>query len=173
MTVSLAPFVPSQPKVVKRMLEIAEVNTGDVVFDLGCGDGRILISAVKDFGALKAVGYEMRENLYKELRVKLKREALEDRIHVFNNDLLSADISEATIITLYLTTTGNNKLKPKFSKEAKQGTKIVSHDFDFTGWYPSQKENFGGHTIYLYTIPEAIKCEKERKRFSFSFRKRF
>lgn len=157
MSISLAPYVPSQPDVVRRMLELAQVSKDDVVFDLGCGDGRILISAVKDFGAKKAVGYEMRRDLYQRNLEKIKNEDLEDRIKVINDDLFNADISEATIIALYLTTSGNNRLKPKISQEARAGTRVVSHDFDFTGWSYAKKESFGGHTIYLYRIPDCFK----------------
>lgn len=171
MTVSLAPYVPSQPKVVTRMLELADVHEDDVVFDLGCGDGRIIIAAVKEFGAKKAVGYEMRRDLYKRNLEEIKSQDLEGRVKVYNDNVFNADLSEATIITLYLTTSGNNRLKPKLSEEAKAGTRIVSHDFDFTGWSYSKKENFGGHTIYLYTIPDCFrKSEKTRPFFSFKRR---
>jgi hypothetical protein len=169
MVVSLAPFVPSQPDVVKKMLEIAHVNSDDVVFDLGCGDGRILIASIKDFGAKKAVGYEMRRDLYQKDLEAVKSENLEECIQVFNGNLLDADLSEATVVTLYLTTSGNNKLKPKLSEEAPMGTRIVSHDFEFPGWAFTKKENFRGHTIYLYTIPDCLKKEG-RPRPSFSFK---
>jgi len=169
MVVSLAPFVPSQPDVVNKMLEIAQISSDDVVFDLGCGDGRILIAAVKDFGAKKAVGYEMRRDLYKKDLENVKSENLEGRIQVFNGNLLDADLSEATIVTLYLTTSGNNKLKPKLSEETSTGTRIVSHDFEFPEWSYTKKENFRGHTIYLYTIPDCLKKE-EKPRHSFSFK---
>lgn len=169
MVVSLAPFVPSQPDVVNKMLEIAQVSSEDVVYDLGCGDGRILIAAVKDFGAKKAVGYEMRRDLYKKDLEAIKSENLESQIKVFNGNLLDADLSEATIVTLYLTTSGNNKLKPKLSEEAPMGMRIVSHDFEFPGWSYTKKESFRGHTIYLYTIPDCLKKEA-RPRQSFSFK---
>lgn len=173
MTTSLAPFVPSQHTIVQRMLEIGQVDSNDVLFDLGCGDGRILIMAVKDFGAKKAVGYEMRKDLYENVLQEVKKQQLEDRIKVVNDDLLKADISEATIITLYLTTSGNDKLKPKLSGEAKAGTRVVSHDFDFNGWSYLKKEGFSGHTIYLYKLPDAFKEEKGKEpRSIFSFRGR-
>jgi 16S rRNA A1518/A1519 N6-dimethyltransferase RsmA/KsgA/DIM1 with predicted DNA glycosylase/AP lyase activity len=157
MTLSLAPYVPTQRDVVKRMLEIACIGMEDVVFDLGCGDGRILLSAVQDFGAQQAVGYEMREDLYTGVVAKIKNEHLESRVTVFHDDLFNADLSEATVITLYLTTSGNSKLKPKLSQEAKAGTRIVSHSFRIEGWSHTQRESFHGHTIYLYTIPDSPK----------------
>ena len=172
MTISLAPFVPSQQDVVKKMLELARVDEKDIVFDLGCGDGRILLSAVKDFSAKKAVGYEMRDDLYKNISLKIKKEQLENRVKVFNEDLLNADISDATVITLYLTTSGNSRLKPKLSMEAQKGLKVVSHDFDIVGWEYTKRENFGGHTIYLYVIPDAFSTTRKRRRLSLFSKKK-
>lgn len=172
MTISLAPFVPSQQDVVRKMLELAQVNDRDIVFDLGCGDGRILITAVKEFNAKKAVGYEMRDDLYKNTTLKIHKEQLETKIEVFNEDLLNANISDATVITLYLTTSGNSRLKPKLSMEAQKGAKVVSHDFDIVGWEYTKRENFGGHTIYLYMIPNAFSTPRRKRRFSLFSRKR-
>jgi len=160
MVVSLAPFVPSRPEVVKRMLEISHTGPGDVVFDLGCGDGRVLLSAVRDFGARKAVGYEMRSDLCRQVMKEVANQNLQDRVLLVNEDLMNADVSEATVITLYLTVSGNERLKPKLSREVRVGTRIVSHDFDFKGWHPSVKESFQGHLIYLYTAPEAFSPAK-------------
>jgi tRNA G37 N-methylase Trm5 len=160
MTVSLAPYVPSSDDVVTRMLEVARVNRDDVVFDLGCGDGRILFSAVKKFRAKRVVGYEMQEDLYQGIVEKIKAERLEHRMKVFNEDALTADLSEATVVTLYLTTSGNSKLKPKLST-AQLGTRIVSHDFRIDGWNPTRREDFRGHTIYLYTLPDALSPQTE------------
>ena len=160
---SLAPFVPSEPDVVRRMLEVAHVGPDDVVFDLGCGDGRILIAAVKDFGAKKAVGYEMERDLYEEALDDVKRYGLADRISVINGNLLKADLTQATVITLYLTTSGNERLRSKFKNELKDGTRIVSHDFEITGWNPLLEENLKGSyspSIYLYVMPEATTMKK-------------
>jgi len=157
MTISLAPYVPTQHHVVKRMLEMARIGKDDVVFDLGCGDGRILFSAVKELDAKQAVGYEMREDLYKGVVEKIRNEHLEERVTVFHDDLLKADLSEATVIALYLTTSGNSKLKAKFTQEAKAGTRIVSHSFRIEGWSHTQREYFNGRTIYMYTIPDSLK----------------
>ncbi len=159
---SLAPFVPSPIEIVKRMLQIAEVGSEDTVFDLGCGDGRILIAAVKDFGAKRAVGFEMREDLYKQALLQVKKQGLEDRISIANSNVLAGDISEATVITLYLTTYGNEKLKPKLGSEARQGTRIISHDFEFSKWHASKSELYFAHTLYLYTIPEALTIHDEK-----------
>jgi tRNA G46 methylase TrmB len=154
MTISLAPFIPSPHEIVKKMLELASVRNTDVVFDLGCGDGRILIAAVKDFGAKKAVGYELKEDLYKQAIREIKKQGLESEISIVNNDVFTGNLSEATVITLYLTTSGNGKLKPKLVDEANQDVRIISHDFEITGWYPTKKESFHGHTIYMYTISD-------------------
>jgi hypothetical protein len=152
---SVAPYVPSPPNIVRKMLEIAEVGSDDVVYDLGCGDGRILFTAVKDFGAKKAVGYEINKNRYNNVLKEIERQNLQDRIEIFNENLLKADISEATVITLYLTTSGNNRLKPKLTKEAKKGTRIVSRSFKISGWHPSKTDNYSYTKIYLYKIPIA------------------
>lgn len=171
MPISLAPFVPSNEAVVTRMLELARVTPDDVVADLGCGDGRILFSAVQKFGAKSAFGYELRADLYKTVTSKIHKENLGDRIRVFNEDALKADLSDATIITLYLTTSGNSKLKPLLS-QMKDGTRIVSHDFRMDGWAYSKRENFQGHTIYLYNIPESLKQQTNRSS-KFPFRRRY
>ncbi len=150
---SCAPYVSSAPEVVKKMLEVAEVGPTDIVYDLGCGDGRILLTSVKDFGAKKAIGYELREDLYKTTSMEIEKHGLQDRIELVNADLFTADISEATVITLYLTTSANERLRPKLKREAKVGTRIVSHDFRIEGWEPAKRENFHDHTIYLYIVP--------------------
>lgn len=159
---SLAPFVPSPFEIVKRMLEIANVGREDTVFDLGCGDGRILITAVKNFDAKKAVGFELREDLYKQALQEVKKQGLESRISIINGDALAGSISEASVITLYLTTYGNEKLKPKLSSEARQGTRIISHDFEFSKWHVSKSEIFFSHKLYLYAIPEALIIHDEK-----------
>ncbi|MEM3692845.1 MAG: rRNA adenine N-6-methyltransferase family protein [Candidatus Bathyarchaeia archaeon] len=161
---SLAPFVASPMEVVRRMLEIAKVGPDDTLYDLGCGDARMLITAVLEFKAKKAVGYELRSDLFQTCLKNIAEKNLGSRITVVNGDLMNADISEATVITLYLTSTGNDKLRPKFEKEAKPGTRIVSHDFSINRWRPEKVEKFDGHTIYLYVIPDSIsKAAEESK----------
>ena len=169
---SIAPFVPTHREIVTKMLELAHVRSDDIVFDLGCGDGRILFTAVNDFGAKRVVGYELRKDLHEKLLQEIENQHLDGRITVFNDDLLNANISEASVITLYLTTTGNKRLQPKILEEAKPGTRIVSHSFDFAGWSYTKKEKkfsffpeVGWHILYLYTIPEAF--TKKRKPRSF------
>jgi SAM-dependent methyltransferase len=156
------PFVATPPEVVHRMLKLAKVSPSDIVMDLGCGDGRILLSALSDFGARMAVGYEIRGDLIKEALDIFESKNLTDRVKLIKGDLLSADLSEASVIAIYLTGTGNDKLRSKFEKEVKPGTRIVSHDFGVDGWKPAKVERFGGHKIYLYIMPEAL-IENNRK----------
>ena len=152
---SCAPFVSSPHDVVRKMLEVAKASKDDVVVDLGCGDGRILATAVRDFGVKAASGYEIREDLFKTASGETEKLGVGNRIHVYNRDLFQADLKEATLITLYLTTYANERLKPKLRAEAKPGARIVSHDFMINGWKPSKKENYNEHTIYVYSIPES------------------
>ena len=148
---SCAPYVPSQPEFVRKMLQVSRVGPDDVVYDLGCGDGRILIMAVKEFGAEKAVGYELREDLYKSTLREIKRQNLKERINLINGNLFEADISEATVITLYLSASGNERLKPKLAKEARPGTRVVSQDFRMNGWHASKSEITGTWGTSSYT----------------------
>ena len=152
---SCAPFVSSPHDVVRKMLEVAKASKEDVVVDLGCGDGRILATAVKDFGVRSASGYEIREDLFKTASGEVEKLNLTNKIHIYNRDLFQADLKEATLITLYLTTYANERLKPKLRAEARPGSRIVSHDFMINGWKPSRKENYNEHAIYVYSIPES------------------
>jgi ribosomal protein L11 methylase PrmA len=146
MVLSCAPYVPSQLEVVKKMLELAQAGPEDIIYDLGCGDGRILFTAVKDFGVKKAVGYEIDAQRYYSTLLEIERQNLENKIH---------------LIYLYLTTSGNRRLKPKLIKEARSDTKIVSHDFTIEGWQPLRKEFVRyGHTVYLYKINNGQKLTK-------------
>ena len=151
-----SPYYPTPPEVVRRMLKIAWVGPGDVVYDLGCGDGRILIMAVKDFGAKKTVGYEIREEVYRTALWEVERLGLLDRIRLVKGDLFEADLSEATVITLYLNRSTNQRLKPKLEGETRDGTRIISYAYQLLGWKPTKKERRHGDTIYLYTVPESI-----------------
>src|SRR3989304_2912576 len=118
---SCAPFVSSPHDVVRKMLEVARASRGDVLCDLGCGDGRILATAVKDFGVKAAVGYEIREDLFKAATAEIEKSNLKERGHIHNRDLFQADQKEATLITLYLTTYANERLKPTLRAEARSG----------------------------------------------------
>jgi tRNA A58 N-methylase Trm61 len=142
------------------MLLMAGLKPGEVFFDLGAGDGRTVIMAAKDFGA-RAVGVELREDLVKKALGTVSEEGLQDRITIVNGDMFNVDLTSADVIFLYLTTSANEKVKPKLEAELKRGVRIVSHDYEIVGWKPLKVENFcenqllgyPSHTIYLYVKP--------------------
>ena len=153
----IAPFVATPLPVVKQMLTLAEIKPGDIIYDLGCGDGRVVIMAAQDFGA-QGVGIEMREDLAKQAMGKISDLGLEGRVKIVHGDMFRTDISQANVITLYLTTSANDKVKPKLEAELKPGTRVVSHDYEILGWKPIKVDNFcenprlgyPSHTIYVY-----------------------
>ena len=151
---SLAPFVPSPQNVVTAMLRLAELKRGETLFDLGCGDGRIIMEAAQEFGA-RAVGVELDEGRYKDCVRRVKEAHLEDRVELVHGDLLNVNLKKANVVTLYLLTSANEKVKPNMERDLKKGARVVSHDFQMTGWTPTKvievKENGGSHDIYLYT----------------------
>ena len=162
---SLAPYVPTPYEVVKSMLEIVDAGPEDTLIDLGCGDGRILLTAVEDFDVKKAIGYELNKHLVKTALNNITDKGFEERIRVENKNFMEVDLSPATIITIYLTTTGNSKLKPKFIAELKKGTRIVSHDFPIIEWVTTTENNepikIGTHKIFSYRLPEAYTTKLE------------
>jgi len=156
---SLAPFVPSPPYVVEKMLWLADLKPGETLFDLGCGDGRVIIYAAQKYGA-RAVGIEMSDRLVKEAFQKVHEAGLEKSVEVIQGDLMGIDLGEADVVTLYLTSSGNEKLKPKLERELKPGTRVISHDFEVYGWKPLRVEKITDedrpwptrHTVYCYKI---------------------
>ncbi|MCJ7506390.1 class I SAM-dependent methyltransferase [Candidatus Bathyarchaeota archaeon] len=151
-TLSVAPYVSSPEDVVRKMLDMVQLRKGDVLFDLGCGDGRIVLMAVRDYFA-KAFGVELREDLVATARGQLKRSNLEGRAQIIHGDFFDVDLSKANVVTLYLTTSANEKLKPKLERELKPNSRVVSHDFSIKDWKPVEvSEKPHGHTIYLYKI---------------------
>lgn len=145
-------FVPTSYDTVIAMLKLAEVTSKDIVYDLGCGDGRFVVTAVQQFGA-RGVGIDIDPQRIAEARELAKHTKSEDKVRFIQGDLFEADISEATVVTLYLLTRLNIKLRPKLQKELRPGTRIVSHAFDMGDWKPEKTENVGGSTIYLWRIP--------------------
>jgi SAM-dependent methyltransferase len=145
-------FVPTPHDVVQEMLKMAKVHPGDIVYDLGCGDGRTVIAAAKDFGA-RAVGIDINPVRIQESQDNAKAAGVTDRVTFRNEDLFEADIKEATVVTLYLLPSLNLKLRPKLWKDLKPGTRIVSHDFDMGEWKPEDTVQIDGHTVYFWTIP--------------------
>jgi predicted RNA methylase len=134
------------------MLDISHLKEGEVLYDLGCGDGGIVIVAARDYLA-KAYGVEIRKDLVVTARRQLNNYGLHDRAKIIRGDFFKVDLSKADVVTLYLTSIANDKLKPKLEKELRPNTRIVSHDFSIPGWQPSKVSNeLRGHTIYLYRI---------------------
>jgi len=150
------PFVESPQPVVDRMLEVADVTENDVVYDLGSGDGRIPITAARDYGA-RGVGIEIKPDLVERARGNAQDAGVGDRVEFREGDLFEADISEATVVTLYLLPSVNLELRPKLFRELEPGTRIVSHDFDMDEWEPDTTvESSDGDTVYRWVIPEEI-----------------
>jgi predicted RNA methylase len=155
--VFIAPFVPSPVVVVQHMLKLADLRAGEVLFDLGAGDGRTVIMAAKAFGA-RAVGVELREDLAKKALSTIHSDGLADRVTIVNGDMFTVNLASADVVFLYLTTSANEKIKPKLETELKKGVRVVSHDYEIVGWKPVQVDNFcenpklgyPSHTIYLY-----------------------
>ena len=148
-------FVPTPQEVVNAMLKVAKVGKTDIVYDLGSGDGRIPITAVKDFGAVRATGIDIDPQRIKEANANLAKSGITgDRVRFLNQDLFTTDISDATVVTLYLLPSLNLKLIPKFEKELKPGTRIVSHSFDMGDWVPEQTVDVDGRKVYYWTWPK-------------------
>jgi len=139
------------------MLNLTELKAGEVFFDLGAGDGRTVIMAARQFGA-RAVGVELREDLVKKALSTIYEQSLQDRITIVNGDMFNVDLTSADVIFLYLTTSANEKIRPKLESELKNGVRIVSHDYEVIGWKPLRVENYcenqalgyPSHTLYLY-----------------------
>jgi SAM-dependent methyltransferase len=156
------PYVPTTEKAVQEMLKLANVQKSDVLYDLGCGDGRIVITAAKLYGT-RGVGIDINPDRIKEAKANAKREGVEDLVRFEENDLFVADIKEATVVTLFLLSSVNLKLRPRLLQELKPGTRVVSNTFDMGDWKPekeahvgeSEGEDFSGlsQRLFLWTIP--------------------
>ena len=145
-------FVPTPQSIVKQMLELASVKPGDMVYDLGCGDGRVIITAAKQYG-VRAVGIDIDPERINQSLENARKAGVEDRVSFRNEDLFEAVISEATVVTLYLLHSLNLKLRPKLWKELKPGTRIVSYNFHVGDWPPVKQIEVLSGTIYLWIIP--------------------
>ena len=160
---SLAPYVPSPLNIVREMLILAGAGPGDVVYDLGCGDGRVLFTAVEEFKVEKAVGYELDQEMVEALEKRIIDSGMVVSISAIQANFMEADLTKATIVTLYLTTSGNAKLRPKLEADLKPGARVVSHDFPIHGWVTDQPDGtshtIGSHKMFLYRIPEAYTKE--------------
>jgi cyclopropane fatty-acyl-phospholipid synthase-like methyltransferase len=154
-TNSLAPYVVSPQQIVDRMLELADLKPGETLYDLGSGDGRVLISAVQRYHA-KAVGIEISEALVKSTTERIQKLGLDNDARVIQGDLLQVDLSPADVVTIYLATDSNEILRPNLEKYLKPGARVVSHDYVVPGWKPKAVDKdlpqARGHVIYLYQI---------------------
>jgi len=151
-----APDVRTAPLVVTEMLRMAEVTSTDVVYDLGSGDGRLVIGAAQQFGA-RGVGVEIDPKLVAESRKNAARARVTERVRFLEGDLFQTDLREATVVTLYLGKELNLRVRPKLLAELKPGSRVVSHDFDMGDWKPDRVVQFQSperqHVLYLWTIP--------------------
>ena len=153
----LAPFVATPTPVVRQMLVLADLKPGDVLYDLGSGDGRAVIMAAKDFGAT-SVGVELRDDLAKKALDNIQKLDLNDKTRIIQKDIFNVNLSAANVVFLYLTTSANEKIKPKLEAELKPGTRVVSHDYEILGWKPLKVDTFcenpklgyPSHTLYVY-----------------------
>ena len=146
------PYVPTREDVLAAMLKMADVTKDDVVYDLGCGDGRIVITAAKEFGA-KGVGVDIDPQRILESNENARKEGVTDRVQFIEGNLFDADVSKATVVTLYLLPSVNLRLRPKLQKELKPGTRVVSHNYDMGDWKPVKQAQIGEHVVYLWVIP--------------------
>lgn len=149
------PYVPTPQEVVDRMLAIAKVNKNDVLYDLGSGDGRIVITAAQKYGT-RGVGIDINPERIEEARENAKKAGVTDLVEFRQQDLFETDLSKATVVSLYLLPSINLKLRPKLLKELKPGTRIVSHAFDMGNWKPERVEEVDGRTIYYWVVPKNV-----------------
>jgi tRNA A58 N-methylase Trm61 len=153
----LAPFVASPTSVVRQMLILADLKPGDVLYDLGSGDGRAVIMAAQDFGAT-SVGIELRDDLAKKALISINEAGLNEKAQIIQKDIFNVNLSSANVVFLYLTTSANERIRPKLESELRPGTRVVSHDYEVLGWKPERVNNFcenpklgyPSHTLYVY-----------------------
>jgi SAM-dependent methyltransferase len=147
-------YVPTPPEIVDRMLDVANVRIGDVVYDLGCGDGRMVIAAAKKYGT-RGVGVDLDPARIREARANAKQAGVESLVTFKVADLFQTDLREATVVLLYLLPELNRRLKPKLFAELQPGARVVSHDWDMgKDWPPDQYVKLGGDGIYLWVMPD-------------------
>jgi SAM-dependent methyltransferase len=154
------PYVPTTPEAVEAMLKLADVKETDVLYDLGCGDGRIVVAAAKKFGA-HAVGIDIDPVRINEAKENAKKAGVENLVRFEQNDLFKADFHEASVVTLFLLSSVNLKLRPKLLQELKPGTRIVSNTFDMGDWKADKEVTIGdsaedsylSHKFFLWTVP--------------------
>lgn len=152
---TLAPAFPTPQAVVERMLTLADVKPGEMVYDLGCGDGRIVITAATKFSA-RAVGVEIRRDIYESTLARVASLGLSQQVRIVHGDALKTDLAPADVVTLYLLTSSNERLRPVLEQQLKPGARVVSHDFEIKGWPPERTEKMivqgRPHMIYVYRM---------------------
>jgi cyclopropane fatty-acyl-phospholipid synthase-like methyltransferase len=156
-------FVPTPPKIIECMLELASLKPNEILYDLGCGDGRIILMAAENYGA-NSIGVEVNPILAGYARLKVRKKKLESRSRVIQSNLFKVDLRKADVVTLYLSQYANNRLEGKLEKELKPGARVVSYVFNIIGWKTSAKDS--KNNIFLYIVPNAYQeVEKERRCF--------
>lgn len=148
-------YVPTPQPVVDAMLQLAQVNSDDFIYDLGSGDGRIPITAAQKYGA-RGVGIDLNPERIQEANANLQRSGVVNNVEFRQQDLFETDLSKASVVTLYLLPEVMTKLRPKLLQELRPGTRIVSHAFDMGDWEPQQVQQVDGRTIYLWVVPENV-----------------
>jgi predicted O-methyltransferase YrrM len=150
------PYVPTHQEIVAEMLSMARVGPRDVLYDLGSGDGRIVITAAKQFGT-RGVGYDIDPERIREANENAHRAGVTDKVRFVEGDIFDADIKDATVVTLYLLPDVNMRLRPKLLADLKPGTRIVSHNYDMGDWTPEKTKkmvvNGSEHFVYFWTVP--------------------
>ena len=164
---SLAPYVPTPMEIVEEMLKMVDVKSSDVVYDLGCGDGRIVVMAAKKYGA-RGVGVDYDPERVREARALAQEEGVEKRVRIIQHDAMTVDFSSATIVTLYLLPESNAKLRPRLEKLLPVGARVVSHDFDMPVWKAIKIKNITDkkdreHTLYFWKITPEMKTRLQRE----------
>lgn len=152
---NLAPYIPTPQLIVERMLEAGHVKAGDMVYDLGSGDGRIVITAAQKFGA-RGVGVEIQPDLCRKAMERIKSLGLEDRVRMVEDSALRVDLSPADVVTMFFLTSSNERMKPNLERYLKPGARVVSNQFPITGWKATEvvhlKSGSMNHSIYVYEI---------------------
>jgi len=145
------PFVPTPPEVIDRMLAMARVQRGDVIYDLGSGDGRIIIRAALKYG-VRGVGIEIDPDLVRKAQEEARRQKVDQLVEFRAEDALAVDVSPATVVTLYMLPEFNAKLRSRFDRQLRPGSRVVSHDFEIQGWVPDRVEKVKGDFVHDHTI---------------------
>lgn len=157
------PYVPTPPEVVEAMLKLGKAHTGDVHYDLGCGDGRIVVTAIQKFHVARGTGYDIDPERIKEANENATKAGVNGKAKFILGNLFDADFRDADLVTLYLLPEVNMRLRPKLLKDLKVGARIVSHQFDMGDWAPDEKISIDWRTVYVWTVTEKAKAQYAAK----------